>query len=185
MTAAAILILAACGTRDRLKPGLRTPPVDSLQGSEFRLQAVGSQNENCCDCGLGEPWSCEAVECRLRSRSFTLRFLCYLLFKPCLSGWLTISVYGARLCRRPAAALDSMLRLRRRAQPRSMTMPDLSTNRIGTVRTPVPVPALLRPGRAHSAKYMPCAREKVPLLNGAGTSQRGFPTPESARNDPG
>ena len=44
----AILILAAGGAQNRLKPGLRTPLGGSLQGSESRLQAVGNQNENCC-----------------------------------------------------------------------------------------------------------------------------------------
>ena len=49
-----LLILAAGGAQNRLKPGLRTPLGGSLQGSESRLQAVGSRNENCWESGVAE-----------------------------------------------------------------------------------------------------------------------------------
>jgi len=48
-----------------------------------------------------------------------------------------ISIFRARLCRRPVAALDSMLRLTPRTWPRSLRMPVLSPNRIGRQRRTV------------------------------------------------
>ena len=65
---------------------------------------------------------------------------------PCLSGWLPISIYGARLGRRPAAAPDSRLRLTLRAQPRSR--PDkIRPNAGGPRQFPIPTPQTARVGQ--------------------------------------